>query len=226
MSVRTLHHYDALGILPPTGHTAAGYRLYDQDSVVRLVHIRGLRQLGLSLAQVRAYLTSPGFSAKELVAGQLARLDEQARLLATARQRLRKLAELLEVGQPASSDVLLATLEAMNMLEKHYTQEQLDWLENRRQQLGVHEVEDQWRDLFARFTEFHAQGLDPGHPAVAEAARQAKGLVAQFTGGRADVAASLGSLYETGEGQAMVAQHMPVSPEVWRLLQEAMAEVG
>ena len=45
VSVRTLHHYDAIGLLRPTTVTESGYRLYDEDALRRLQTILLLRQL-------------------------------------------------------------------------------------------------------------------------------------------------------------------------------------
>ncbi len=52
VSVRTLHHYDAIGLLRPTSRSAAGYRLYTADDAERLRDILVFRNLGLTLEQV------------------------------------------------------------------------------------------------------------------------------------------------------------------------------
>ena len=54
VSVRTLHHYDAIGLLKPTRVTEAGYRLYDGDALVRLHMILVYRELGLSLKEIES----------------------------------------------------------------------------------------------------------------------------------------------------------------------------
>jgi DNA-binding transcriptional MerR regulator len=50
--VRTLHHYDAIGLLKPSLHTEAGYRLYTAGDIARLQQVLSQRQLGFSLDQV------------------------------------------------------------------------------------------------------------------------------------------------------------------------------
>lgn len=52
VTVRTLHHYDEIGLLPPHSRTASGHRRYDPTDVVRLQRIVGLRSLGLSLNDI------------------------------------------------------------------------------------------------------------------------------------------------------------------------------
>ena len=64
VSVRTLHHYHAIGLLVPTAVSEAGYRLYDDDAVARLRSILLFRALRFSLAQIKTMLQTEDFSAK------------------------------------------------------------------------------------------------------------------------------------------------------------------
>lgn len=79
VTVRTLHHYDAIGLLPPASRTAAGYRLYDDDSLVRLQQILIQRALGLSLEEIRSALDDPGFDRRQALLRQRADLVRRAR---------------------------------------------------------------------------------------------------------------------------------------------------
>ncbi len=79
VTVRTLHHYDAIGLLPPASRTAAGYRLYDDDSLVRLQQILIQRELGLSLEEIRSALDDPGFDRRQALLRQRADLVRRAR---------------------------------------------------------------------------------------------------------------------------------------------------
>src|SRR5207248_10439792 len=56
VTVRALHHYDQLGLLKPSGRSAAGYRLYRDADLVRLQQIVTLKFIGLSLQQIREAL--------------------------------------------------------------------------------------------------------------------------------------------------------------------------
>ena len=77
LTVRTLHHYDEIGLLKPSLHTAAGHRLYTAADIARLQQVLSLRQLGFSLEQVRDCLDRPGFSPLEVIRLHVARLLEQ-----------------------------------------------------------------------------------------------------------------------------------------------------
>ena len=65
VSVRTLHHYDAIGLLKPTAVTEAGYRLYDDAVLARLQNILLYRELEFPLKEIKAILDHPEFDEKQ-----------------------------------------------------------------------------------------------------------------------------------------------------------------
>ena len=77
VSVRTLHHYDAIGLLKPAKVTEAGYRLYDTDSLQRLHAILLLRELQFSLKDIKEILDAPGFDPMEALQQQIGLLELQ-----------------------------------------------------------------------------------------------------------------------------------------------------
>ena len=81
VSIRTLHHYDAIGLLRPASVTQAGYRLYDDEALRRLQTILLFRELRFPLREIRKILDSPGFDRREA-------LREQIRLLELQREHL------------------------------------------------------------------------------------------------------------------------------------------
>ena len=86
VSVRTLHHYDEIGLLKPAKVTDAGYRLYDDTSLRRLHAILLLRELQFPLKDIQAILDAPGFD-------PMAALQQQIELLELQRQHLTDLIE-------------------------------------------------------------------------------------------------------------------------------------
>lgn len=81
VSVRTLHHYDAIGLLKPTRVTEAGYRLYDDTALRRLQTILLFRELQFPLKEIKRILDSPGFDPMEALKQQLHLLELQRRHL-------------------------------------------------------------------------------------------------------------------------------------------------
>lgn len=84
VSVRTLHHYDAIGLLKPTEITESGYRLYDDTAICRLQSILFFRELQFSLKDIKAILDSPDYHPTEA-------LDQQIELLELQYKRLGEL---------------------------------------------------------------------------------------------------------------------------------------
>ena len=91
VSVRTLHHWDAVGLLVPSGRTAAGYRTYSAGDLERLRQVLTYRELEFSLDDVRKLLDDPEVDAldhlrrqQQLLADRIARLQSVAALVSRA----------------------------------------------------------------------------------------------------------------------------------------------
>ena len=84
VSVRTLHHYDAIGLLRPTAVTEAGYRLYDDTALARLQSILLFRELAFPLKEIKRIMDDPQFD-------QATALEQQIRLLELQQERLSRL---------------------------------------------------------------------------------------------------------------------------------------
>ena len=81
VSVRTLHHYDAVGLLRPTQVTEAGYRLYDDAALERLHSILLFREMDFPLEEIKKILDEPDFDPMEA-------LSRQIRILEAKKERL------------------------------------------------------------------------------------------------------------------------------------------
>ena len=81
VSVRTLHHYDAIGLLKPAQVTEAGYRLYDEAALERLYLILLFRELGFRLKDIRGILDAPDFDRNRVLDRQIELLERKQRHL-------------------------------------------------------------------------------------------------------------------------------------------------
>lgn len=77
VSVRTLHYYDAIGLLKPQKVTEAGYRLYGGAELSRLQNILLFRELQFSLKEIKTILDSPNFNPQEAIVQQIELLELQ-----------------------------------------------------------------------------------------------------------------------------------------------------
>lgn len=79
VSIRTLHHYDEIGLLKPTSVTEAGYRLYDDAALEKLHTILLFRELEFPLKEIRQIMESPSFDPTEALEQQIELLEKQYR---------------------------------------------------------------------------------------------------------------------------------------------------
>ncbi|GAC1405217.1 MAG: MerR family transcriptional regulator [Chloroflexota bacterium] len=221
LTVRTLHHYDDIGLLVPSGHTDSGYRLYGDEDVRRLYAILALRDLQLSLEQIGATLDA-GIDLATLMRQQLKHVEHQIAAAVQLRQRITHALDELTAGETTIDDYL-QILEAMVMFEKYYTPDQLAALEERRNVLGAEGMERaqrEWGELITAVRAEHAVGTDPSHPRMQELAAQWRSLMEQFTGGDAGIQQSLTKMYET-EGSEN-ASRGAVDPELMAYVGKAL----
>ena len=87
VSIRALHHYDNIGLLPATEVTNAGYRLYDDTALERLQHILLFKELEFSLKEIKDILDSPDFDRSKA-------LEQQIQLLELRKEHLQNLIDL------------------------------------------------------------------------------------------------------------------------------------
>lgn len=217
ITVRTLHHYDAIGLVRAR-RSAAGHRRYGPAEVERLHHVTALRALGLGLDAIADALDAPDFDAQAVVARQRAALDAEAARLGALAERLAGLGRLLarraETGAPVDPDAFLSLTRHMNDLERHYTPDQLARLADRREALGedaIRDVEAEWPRLFEAVGAAMEAGTDPADPAVQRLIERWDALVAMFTGGDAGIERSLGAAVEANPSGT--SQMMGLDPE-------------
>ena len=78
VTVRTLHHYDEIGLVVPGGRTRAGYRTYGTEEVERLQEVLFFRALGFGLDDIKRIISQPGYIRAEALHRQRQMLESQA----------------------------------------------------------------------------------------------------------------------------------------------------
>lgn len=163
LTVRALHHYDAVGLVVPEARTLSGHRRYGHRELRRLEQVAAMRRHGLGLDDVAAAL-SAGDPRGALVR-RLAELDQE--LAAKAEQRAR----------------LEHAIQELDMIEEK--------LAARRAAVGdarIAEVEQEWRELFEQLEDLRARGVDPAAPEVGALVDRGTALFAEFHGGDPELA--------------------------------------
>lgn len=112
LTVRTLHHYESIGLLVASGRTASGHRLYSPADIERLYRICLLRRLGLPLGDIGSVLDDPEWDTRSALARHRAELERRMAAEAQLRTHLVR----MESAGPDTED-LLRVLEEMTMLD-------------------------------------------------------------------------------------------------------------
>jgi DNA-binding transcriptional MerR regulator len=150
VTVRTLHHYDEIGLLTPTVRTGPGHRRYSAADLRRLHRILALRSFGFALADIGHLLDGPAPDTVALLQAQLAQAEE--RLAATARlcdQLNQLLNALAGVDQPAN-EMFLQLIEVMIAVDRTYTPEDLERMNEHRRQVTADLTPEQLAEMAER----------------------------------------------------------------------------
>ncbi|WP_082606754.1 MerR family transcriptional regulator [Acidovorax sp. Root275] len=125
LTVRTLHHYDEIGLLKPSGRSEAGYRLYSQADVQRLHGIQTMRQMGLALSDIGALLAGEGMAPERIIGQQIRSLDQQITQATELRGRLTMLRDGLMAGADPDMGNWLEALALMTTYGKYFSSAEL-----------------------------------------------------------------------------------------------------
>jgi DNA-binding transcriptional MerR regulator len=219
VSVRTLHHYEALGLLDRAERTDSGHRLYRADDVSRLYQVLALRSLGLGLADIGGVLDNGEGTLLQVVRRHLDEVQRTIEAQNHLRSRLDFLLHALEKEQQPSVDRFLEAMEAMTMFERYLSPEQLAQLRERHRQMGDEAVkrgEQQWAELIKDCESAREEGVDPASPRAQELARRMGELVQAFTGGDPGIHGAVERMYQN-EG-VVEASHGTINPVLWEYM--------
>ncbi len=206
VTVRTLHHYDRLGLLKPSGRTQAGYRLYGERELARLQQIVTLKFLGLSLKQIKDLLGGRTFDLAGALDLQRGLLQEKRRQLDAALQAIERAQHSMEAAGPDWQSLrrIVEVIEMhsnMDWTNKYYSLEAKAKLAKRREanpRLGDQGERD-WTALIAEVEQAVREKVDPASERAQSLAARWQALIEAFTGGDAEVAAGLRQLYADQE---------------------------
>ncbi len=220
VTVRTLHHYDQIGLLRPGARTAAGYRLYGELDVLRLQQILLFREMDVPLDQIREILDDPQFDLVQALRGHRQTLQARAARLETLLHTIDKtIAELI-----SSEDTTMLTVEELyegfskEDAERYRREARENWGEERveaSEQRARMMTKAQWQAVGQQgeaATQLMASLMDhdPTDPAVQAAIAQHHAWVEHFYPVPADMYRGLGQMYvEHPEFRAFYEKYRP-----------------
>jgi MerR family transcriptional regulator, thiopeptide resistance regulator len=120
LTVRTLRYYDQIGLYSPSGYSNSGYRLYNESDLSRLQQILALKELGLSLDEVKSILTDHNYSPFEIVSLQIDRLRENIRIQQKLLKELQNVSSLVEKEEPLTVEDFTKLLSLMKKNHENF----------------------------------------------------------------------------------------------------------
>lgn len=179
VSVRTLHHYDRLGLVQPSARSEAGYRLYSEPDYLRLQQVLTLRCLGIPLRRIRDILDGEDFDIAASLRIQRHALRERIEELRRVESAVRDALDAQERSGAWNWDLVLTAAGAAgssggNLMEQYYTPEQMAQFAERQAQTPREEIEAVEREWTVLLSDVRAsRGLDP-------ASAEAKALIERW----------------------------------------------
>jgi MerR family transcriptional regulator, thiopeptide resistance regulator len=235
VTIRTLHHYDRLGLLSPTQRTASGYRLYTTADLVRLERIMVLRYIGLSLRQIVDILSHPRASEQDiatLLETQAIILRERRDHITSVIRAVEKASQSLDAAQTPDWQLFQTIVKEVSMQDnnewhkKYYSESALQAINQRTSEWSPALQEQytrQWNELFAKVEAAIAANEDPAGSKAQDLAAQWKALVGQFTGGSPEIQRGLNAMYNDEENwPAERRQQHSVKPEIMDFIRKAL----
>jgi MerR family transcriptional regulator, thiopeptide resistance regulator len=227
VTVRTLHHYDRLGLLAPSGRTEAGYRLYGDRDLLRLEQILALKFIGFPLREIRRLLKRDAKDLPGALRRQRTMILEKRRLLDLAAEAIQRAEKAVASGELADWEAIQKIIEVIHMqdnmewVKKYYSEQAIESLANR--QVSAEVIEQAQRDWPVLIKEVEGSlGEDPASPKVQALAARWRKLIERFTGGNREVQAGLNKLY-ADQANWPSTMKKPYSDEVGAFMCQAMA---
>jgi len=214
LTVRTLHHYDSIGLLMPSARSDAGYRLYNRNDIARLHQIQALRRFGMALADIAAFLDSPDASPAAIIGRQIAALDRQIADAAILRAQLAQMQQQLQRGEEPELSAWLNTLELMNMHDKYFTKEE-------QQRMPILNRGAEWSARAAELRQMVESGIAPASPAAQALAARWMAALQHDTGNDPALAARLDEMWSNEQA---VREHSGITAEMRQFLTLANVE--
>lgn len=218
LSVRTLHHYDEIGLLSPSVRTEAGHRLYNTKDISRLHRIQALKQIGLSLQQVAEIIHANSQPLPDVIAQQINNLEREIEQAIQLKAKLIQLQSTLHAEQEPDIETWLDTLALMNVYEKYLTLAEIEEL-NSHAMAAKHEIENDWPEMVKKLRAFMDQKVPADNEDVTEFIILWTKMLERLVGNNPNLLLKVHSMSSETEMQIQ----RGISPAMMEYLGEAMS---
>jgi len=230
VTVRTLHHYDRLGLLKPSRYTGAGYRLYGEGDLARLEQIVALKFIGFSLKEIKDLLKRDSFDISVALRRQREAIEEKRRRLELAIQAIQRAEYVIGTTREPGWETFIKIIEVINMQhdmdwsKKYYSEEAQSEIARRAAAIPrevIEQAQRDWAILIKEVEAVVASGEDPAGEKAGRLAARWSELLKGFTGGNAEIQKGLNKMY-ADKANWPAAMPRPFGDEVQAFIMEAM----
>lgn len=225
LTIRTLHHYDEIGLLSPTSRTSSGHRLYDEGDIIKLQQIMSLKELDFSLDKIKEFLENPEYNPKEIIEMQIERLNQEIKLKEELKSQLQELWEVFHSWRKPNLEQFINSIELIKNQKKYFTQEQITLIKKQYNELNNNEADkytSSWGELISSFQYEMEKGTSVDNPTVVDLARKWKEAMDFFTGGDREIISSAERYYSDNP---QAAKGSGISGELYKYMKDALANI-
>ena len=230
VTVRTLHHYDRMGLLKPTRYTGAGFRLYSENDFARLEQIVALKFIGFSLNEIKNILKRGTSDLATTLRRQREAIAEKRDRLELAVKAIQQAEYVVATSRAAGWEAFAKIIEVITMqsnmdwTNKYYSEEAQREIQKRAGSIPREVIEQgqrDWATLIADVQTAVSGGEDPASEKSQALAARWSELVKGFTGGNPEIQKGLNQMYSDRENWP-ASMPKPFSNEVQEFITKAM----
>lgn len=232
VTIRTLHHYDRIGILKPKHYDRNGFRLYGEREFARLQQITTLKFVGFSLKQIGEILKDSEFDLAETLQLQRKIIKAQRNRLNLVLETINRAEKVFAQNGATDWESFQKIIEVINMeqnmdwTKKYYSESAQKKIEERKN-LWSPELQERvsrdWKELFSEVKTAIAEGVAPSAERAQKLAERWNALIDEFTGGDAEIREGLNKMY-ADEKNWQTEWNKPFNDEVRNFIAEAMKQ--
>ncbi|MGE8206881.1 MerR family transcriptional regulator [Heyndrickxia sp. NPDC080065] len=224
LTIRTLRYYDQIDLLSPSQYTESGHRLYTKTDLVILQQILALKQMGLSLDDIKTVIMNKEKGiAINIIESQITRIKSDIQVQQNLLYELESALKTIRSKKIMSIEELTKLLGAMKMYQgKYFTKEQLDMMKSYYDQYDedtLKEVEQEFRIILEQIQFEKENGTPPKSSKVKALVEKWSDIVYSFTGYDQDLRKQTEKFHAENPDNSL---QFGMNAELYKYIQEAL----
>lgn len=199
ISIRTLHHYDEVGLLKPSNRTESGHRLYSEADIARLHKIVSLRNLDFSLDEISKFIGYSQEEMQDLISRQSEKMEAEREELDRKQWCIQAVQSAARLEPYQGREMLIDMIRELSLQSEHFTPAERQLLYVHKSQIPagrVKQMHDELAELTERVQGFMNSNTEASDPRVIQAAKEWLALGKEGTGDRPEIQERVRELFK------------------------------